>query len=117
MAPQEQPWIHLSEEVTRLLQNRLLDLAEEVTNQALPDNEHRHQHLVLVAVLEQIGPQLKALQGAVARLAATGGADYADLGRAAGITKQAAAYRWPDLAEVTRKARAANAGPVADTDR
>ena len=62
--------------------------------------------LATVAVAEAATVAVASIVRSAARWAAEHGADYSDLGAAAGITRQGARQRWPGLAEVTAAARA-----------
>ncbi len=66
----------------------------------------RQVQLALLAVLEDLRTAVDDRARQAARTAAAAGADYADLGAAAAITRQGARKRWPGLAELTRAGRA-----------
>jgi hypothetical protein len=73
-----------------------------------PADAGRTAALAAIAIAEAAGADLAEVATSAARWAAEHGADYADLGAAAGISRQGARRRWPGLAlaQVTANARA-----------
>ena len=69
-----------------------------------PDR-NREVRLAVLTAAELLRGELDTEIARAARYAAMTGADYGDLGAAAGITRQGARRRWPELAEVTKAAR------------
>src|SRR6266545_3377493 len=68
----------------------------------------RNAALAHVAVAELVAKEVARIAADAARRAAELGADYAEIGQAAGITRQGARRRWPDLAQLTAAARTRN---------
>lgn len=71
-----------------------------------PSVQARPVQLALLAACERLRAELETRAGDAARYAAMSGADYAEMGAAAGLTRQGARQRWPGLAELTKQARA-----------
>jgi hypothetical protein len=76
--------------------------ADEVLN----SDEAKPASLATVAVAESAAVAVGSIIRSAAYWAADHGADYGELGAAAGITRQGARHRWLGLAEVTVAARA-----------
>jgi len=66
----------------------------------------RNAALAHVAVAELVAKEVARIAAAAARHAAMLGADYGEIGQAAGITRQGARRRWPGLTPLTTAARA-----------
>ncbi len=66
----------------------------------------RNAALAQIAVAELVAEEVARIAADAARRAATLGADYAEIGQAAGITRQGARRRWPGLAPLTTAAQA-----------
>jgi hypothetical protein len=69
-----------------------------------PDETRAASHLAVVALSEHVHQLAARIAAASAQEAARLGAGYPELGRAAGISRQAARKRWPGI-ETTRRRR------------
>src|SRR4051812_42839101 len=65
-----------------------------------PDETRKRSHLTMIALSAQVQRLAEGIAAASAEEAARLGASYPELGEAAGISRQAARKRWPDL-EIT----------------
>jgi hypothetical protein len=72
-----------------------------------PDETRKRSHLAMIAVSEQVRRLAEDIAAASAEEAARFGAGYPELGEAAGISRQAARKRWPDIATTGRRRRRA----------
>ncbi len=88
---------------------RIEDAVREVTgiNVEAIDNPHpsAEDALRVLRVLTWARTALTTLEAHAAQAAAQAGATYADLGRAAGLTKQGARHRWPHALPHARPGR------------
>ncbi|WP_229070803.1 hypothetical protein [Actinoplanes sp. DH11] len=86
-----------------------LRLAQQIAADADIDREavgDREVALAVLAATHRMRTELDERLTEAAQRAAATGADYAEMGHAAGLTRQGARRRWPDLAKITRAARA-----------
>jgi hypothetical protein len=65
----------------------------------------REVRLAMLAAARLLQAELGEQLDEAARTAAAAGADYGQIGRAAGMTRQGARTRWPGLAKTARAAR------------
>lgn len=67
-----------------------------------PDGDQREHWLAVLTALLAVRDSAEQLAAAAARSAAEHGADYPDIGAAAGMTRQGARRKWPGLADARR---------------
>jgi len=84
--------------------------------QDLAPAQARRVQLALLAVLEDLRTAVDDRARRAAHTAAAAGADYAELGAVAAITRQGARKRWPGLAELARAAHDREPSGAAATD-
>jgi hypothetical protein len=94
------------------LRDAVTELAVQIARQGAGDTRpdgtewtDREVRLAVLAATRLIRTQIDVQLGEAAELAAAAGADYGEIGRSVGLSRQAARQRWPHLAAVTRATR------------
>ncbi|AGZ39226.1 hypothetical protein [Actinoplanes friuliensis] len=92
------------------------DLPESPWAEGLTSDDRRQAWLALLAALTTAEREVARLATVAAERAAEHGADYPDLGAAAGMTRQGARRRWPGLSRRGLRGQRTRMSDVA-TDR
>ena len=93
------------------------DLAESPWAEGLSSDDRRQAWLALLAALTAAEREVARLAATAAERAAEHGADYPDLGKAAGMTRQGARRRWPGLSRRDQRRQRARMSNLATDER